>query len=274
MAGEIRSRARPGWDTAEVTTPENPARWAADPFGRHQYRYWDSAQWTEHVSDNGVLSVDPPTVSPPPSASGLPSPPVPGTGASSWAHAAPATPYAHGYDPTAVLGRRYGAFFIDAAICLVAFAIFLFPFATERTRAETLRLPGCHLASSDSTMVECQNRIVVTVGDTVYEPDMGVFVGLSVLFTFLYFGIIEGVVGGSLGKHLTGLRVITATGNPIGIGQSLGRWAVFAVDGPLSLFLCGIIMTSVRKGHQRLGDRAAGSYVVGRADVGRPVTLP
>jgi uncharacterized RDD family membrane protein YckC len=254
-----------------VTTPENPARWAPDPLRRHQYRYWDGTQWSEHVSDDGTVSVDPPTVTPLPSRSGVPAPPMPGTGASSWTRAAPATPYAYGYDPTAVLGRRYGAFFIDAAICLVAFALFFFPFATERTRAETLRLPGCHLSSTDSKMVQCDNRLVITLDDTVYEPNMGAFFGLSVLFTFLYFGVVEGVLGGSLGKHLTGLRVVTGQGHPIGIGQSLGRWALFAVDGPLTIFLCGIIMSSVRDGHQRLGDRASGSYVIGRADVGRPV---
>lgn len=38
---------------------ENPARWIADPSSRHQLRYWDGTKWTEHVSDNGVQSVDP-----------------------------------------------------------------------------------------------------------------------------------------------------------------------------------------------------------------------
>jgi uncharacterized protein YxjI len=38
---------------------DNPARWIADPTTRHQLRYWDGAKWTEHVSDNGVQSVDP-----------------------------------------------------------------------------------------------------------------------------------------------------------------------------------------------------------------------
>ncbi len=36
-----------------------PASWLADPSGRHQLRYWDGTRWTEHVSDNGVTSVDP-----------------------------------------------------------------------------------------------------------------------------------------------------------------------------------------------------------------------
>jgi uncharacterized protein YxjI len=38
------------------TTPPN---WYPDPVNRHQLRYWDGANWTEHVSDNGVAGVDP-----------------------------------------------------------------------------------------------------------------------------------------------------------------------------------------------------------------------
>ncbi|HEY2297583.1 MAG TPA: phospholipid scramblase-related protein [Jatrophihabitans sp.] len=34
--------------------------WYADPLGRHQLRYFDGSQWTEHVSSNGTTSVDPP----------------------------------------------------------------------------------------------------------------------------------------------------------------------------------------------------------------------
>ena len=34
------------------------ARWAADPYGRHEMRYWDGAAWTAHVSDAGVTGHD------------------------------------------------------------------------------------------------------------------------------------------------------------------------------------------------------------------------
>jgi hypothetical protein len=45
-------------------TPQNPAAWHPDPFGRHQMRYWDGTQWTEHVSNQGKQSTDPPTGTP------------------------------------------------------------------------------------------------------------------------------------------------------------------------------------------------------------------
>ena len=38
----------------------SPAGWFADPLGRHQMRYFDGSQWTEHVSTNGRTGIDPP----------------------------------------------------------------------------------------------------------------------------------------------------------------------------------------------------------------------
>lgn len=43
---------------AVVQQPAVPAGWYADPTGRHQYRWWDSAQWTTSVHNNGVTSVE------------------------------------------------------------------------------------------------------------------------------------------------------------------------------------------------------------------------
>lgn len=41
------------------------AQWAPDPYRRHELRYWDGAQWTEHVSEgDGAILVDPPLPSP------------------------------------------------------------------------------------------------------------------------------------------------------------------------------------------------------------------
>jgi Protein of unknown function (DUF2510) len=33
--------------------------WHPDPTGRHQYRWWDGAAWTDSISDNGVVGTDP-----------------------------------------------------------------------------------------------------------------------------------------------------------------------------------------------------------------------
>jgi DNA polymerase-3 subunit epsilon len=43
--------------TAPVQLP--PAAWYPDPTGRFQFRYWDGATWTVHVSSNGQTYLDP-----------------------------------------------------------------------------------------------------------------------------------------------------------------------------------------------------------------------
>jgi hypothetical protein len=42
-----------------MTNALPPAHWAADPSGRHEYRYWDGTRWTDHVADQGRTGVDP-----------------------------------------------------------------------------------------------------------------------------------------------------------------------------------------------------------------------
>ncbi len=37
----------------------SPPGWQPDPRARHEYRYWDGTQWTDHVSDKGQMSSDP-----------------------------------------------------------------------------------------------------------------------------------------------------------------------------------------------------------------------
>ena len=176
-------------------------------------------------------------------------------------------------DPTAVMGRRIGAFFIDAAIALFAFMIIFFPLATKRTVSETLDLPGCHRKIEQRSQVECDNRQVIQLGDTVYEAEGGPTFGLDFLFLLLYFGVLPGLTGATLGKLATGIRVVGADGAIANMGRSLIRWIVFLVDGPLSLFMCGLFTSLFSKGHRRLGDMAATTYVVGKASVGRPVVV-
>ncbi len=49
--------------------------WQPDPAGRHHYRWWDGAQWSDQVSDDGVVSTDP--LPPSSAAPVLPEPVVP-----------------------------------------------------------------------------------------------------------------------------------------------------------------------------------------------------
>ena len=46
---------------SDTGTPSTPPGWYPDPIGKHEHRYFDGTQWTEHVSSHGKQSVDPPT---------------------------------------------------------------------------------------------------------------------------------------------------------------------------------------------------------------------
>jgi uncharacterized RDD family membrane protein YckC len=288
VAAAAGARPDPGIATAPVATTTSGARraaaaeqpaepayrlpdamWAVDPTGRHEYRYWSGAVWTAHVADHGRQSADP-LVEPPPPGPVIPPPPAaqPGT----FAGAGPVSPTTP-TDPTRVLGRRYGAFFIDVAITFAVFMLAFIPLATRRTVAETLRLPDCSRSSLDSSQVQCDDRFVIQVNDVVYEADVLPTAGITFAFVFLYFGILEGVTGATLGKRAAGIRVVQPDGSNVGVGRQLARWIVFAVDGPLSLFLCGIITTATSRGHRRLGDMAGGTYVVSREAVGHTIEL-
>ena len=45
--------------TASSAPPTPPPGWRPDPDGRHDYRWWDGAGWTDHVADGGVSGTDP-----------------------------------------------------------------------------------------------------------------------------------------------------------------------------------------------------------------------
>jgi len=51
----------PAYDArdADIGAISTVGQWAPDPYHRHRFRYWDGAQWTHHVQDDGVAAIDP-----------------------------------------------------------------------------------------------------------------------------------------------------------------------------------------------------------------------
>jgi uncharacterized protein YxjI len=43
-----------------TNTADHPPNWYPDPWGRHEHRYFDGTNWTEHVASHGRQTVDPP----------------------------------------------------------------------------------------------------------------------------------------------------------------------------------------------------------------------
>jgi uncharacterized RDD family membrane protein YckC len=81
---------------------------------------------------------------------------------------------------------------------------------------------------------------------------------------FLYFIIMEGFMGATIGKFLLGIRVVKLDGSRIGLGAAIIRNLLRIIDALPTAYILGAILiwTSSRK--QRLGDRVAHTVVVRR----------
>ncbi|MFN0091142.1 MAG: RDD family protein [Acidimicrobiales bacterium] len=85
--------------------------------------------------------------------------------------------------------------------------------------------------------------------------------------------VLQGATGATVGKHLLGLRVVDQNGQLCGYPKALIRWLLWIVDGfPYCIpGLTGLILVLATKDHRRLGDMAAGTYVVDASRVGNPL---
>jgi hypothetical protein len=54
----VRPVRAPAPQPAAASATGSPG-WAGDPFGRHQWRYWDGSRWTDQVADGSTQSTDP-----------------------------------------------------------------------------------------------------------------------------------------------------------------------------------------------------------------------
>lgn len=172
-------------------------------------------------------------------------------------------------DPTAVMGRRILAFFIDLIVYVAAFAV---PFFLLAESATVERLSG----DPDFEVKVINGVTTVRAADTVYalqDSDRAMVYGIGIGVAILFFVITQGIWGWTIGKVLTGIRTVKASGEPCGIGRAILRELLWIVDyfPYIGLPLVGGICALSTKGHRRVGDMAAGTYVIQRGYVGEPV---
>lgn len=101
------------------------------------------------------------------------------------------------------------------------------------------------------------------LGGQVLAPLFGVFVLLTFLIAWSYFVLLEWLwQGQTVGKRMFGLRVIRDDGAPAGFMAVLIRNLLRVVDFLPALYGLGLVMVIASSRSQRLGDLAAGTYVV------------
>ncbi|MFC1864401.1 RDD family protein [Chloroflexota bacterium] len=98
-----------------------------------------------------------------------------------------------------------------------------------------------------------------------YEDHLwGILDPICLVFLFIifaYFILMEAYVGWTVGKRVSGMRVVDGTGNKIGFSRSLIRNLLRLVDGLPTLNILGIILIVRSPRGQRFGDRAAKTFV-------------
>src|SRR5262245_38841977 len=180
-------------------------------------------------------------------------------------------------DPTAVMGRRIVAWLIDYALFLLLMAFVgpspLSPLAEYHTVPSSFSGDACQVLRDAGDAVSCTR-----IGDRVYFTSGGdtvVMLLVALAWWLLIYGVLQGTRGVTPGKALLGVAVVEPGGQPPGVGRLLLRSILWIVDWfPYCFPLTGLIVAFASKGHRRVGDMLANTFVVGKAWRGRPVVVP
>lgn len=164
--------------------------------------------------------------------------------------------------PTAVMGRRVGAFVIDFLIWLAAYVGVFAIFAERRSVP-----PGEAVNAS------------ITLGDDTWAITGGtalLFFLLVLVLGFLYWAVLPGLTGWTVGKLVTGIRVVGQDGSlPAGVGRNLVRQLMGIADYfPYFIpGLTGFIVALAASDDRRVGDMVAKTYVMRREAAGQTLDL-
>jgi uncharacterized RDD family membrane protein YckC len=104
----------------------------------------------------------------------------------------------------------------------------------------------------------------------VYGADAVTFGAIYLVIGFLYFAVLEGFKGATVGKMLVKIKVVREDGSPCGFGPSVVRNILRIIDGLPFLYIIGMILISRSNKKQRLGD-SLGKTVVVKAGGGQMV---
>lgn len=135
--------------------------------------------------------------------------------------------------PEDVLGRRVAAAAVDLVLLIVLFVV-------------------VGIAIGDSSSGDGQASVNLNGGPFL----------IYLALVLLYYFVTEATMGGTFGKRLLGLRVVSMEGGPAGTGAVAVRTLMRLIDSLPFLYLIGFISmlaTGVRR--QRLGDLVAKTTV-------------
>lgn len=174
-------------------------------------------------------------------------------------------------DPTKVMGRRVVAALVDGLLVFVPAA------AIASSQFEYIELGSQEMSGSEfcDQYLEEQGGICFHLDDTVYFDEGTVIPSLALVgIALLFFVVLQGLTGWTVGKLITGIRNVREDGRPPGLGRAFVRWALWIVDGLPFAGLVGFITGLTTTGHRRVGDMVAKTFVVRSDAAGAPIVVP
>jgi uncharacterized RDD family membrane protein YckC len=154
--------------------------------------------------------------------------------------------------PTNVVGKRVAAFIIDGVITFGISAIAWFALSTS--------IPG-KCPSSGGGFTIGNNCRGFLVGQ---EGKQTTWYVISFAASLLLLVVLPGIKGYTPGKALLGIKLVNAEGRPPGVLRAFLRYILWIVDDfPYFIpFLTGFITALNSQRNQRVGDMAAGTFVI------------
>jgi uncharacterized RDD family membrane protein YckC len=171
-------------------------------------------------------------------------------------------------DPTAVVARRGGAWFIDLVLCGLAGAVPALLLADAYSGNE---------ADGGAPVQWIEGDLAVFIRDTTIVlrgPDLAITLGAFAVAVLLFLVLLPGRKGWSPGYLAADLRLQRRDGDRAGIGRALVRTIAWVIDILPGLPLVAYTSASLTRRHQRVGDLLAQTYVVDKRTAGRPVDAP
>src|SRR5262245_20152577 len=169
------------------------------------------------------------------------------------------------------MGRRVAAWLVDSVIVLAPSVVLLTSQLEylEESELDQSGVDFCeeYMDREEGVCLDAGDRVYFSEGVPVAPWVLGL--GLAILINVL----LQGFKGWTPGKLLFGVRTVAEDGREPGIGRAIIRWLLFIVDD-LCAGLVGFIVALTSKGHRRVGDMAAKTFVVDRHYMDSPIVVP
>jgi hypothetical protein len=167
-------------------------------------------------------------------------------------------------DPTNVMGLRIGAWIVDLIPAFVLVTIFSRHTSTTYNNVAPNFCEAYRQTHSGAFCFMSNNNAYT------FQGLRGGSILIWLAYYFVVAGLLQGATGATFGKHLFGLRVVDANGQLCGIPKAMIRTLIGVFELGFC-FLIGFLTAAFSHPHRRLGDMAAGTYVVPKTAVGTPL---